>query len=191
MATSKSSRETHRERHGAPRRHYLCRGPSTPIQSGPQDKLKPRPTKMTALPCAVQIFPSASAPSHFTSRLNILRKTCRRCHPEPAVAGEGSAFRAHAKEKAESSGKLRPRNDSVSLLPQTVRPQPTRMFALPYVARISSSGATLTAQTRAARVLDATPTRALRDALLAEACWLCGSAEDGRRSRHPWLWWAA
>ena len=32
--------------------------------------------------------------------------------------------------------------------------------------------------------------RALVDALPPESCWRDGSAEDARRSRHPWPWWA-
>jgi hypothetical protein len=42
-----------------------------------------------------------------------------RCRPERS---EGSAFRANSKEKADSSGKIRPRNDNLSVFPQTVQP---------------------------------------------------------------------
>ena len=103
------------------------------------------------------------------SWLKSLRQKCRGRHPEPATAGEGSAFRARAEEKTGSSGKLRLRNDNRNIF---------------LVARISSSGAM--AQTRAPLAPDAMP--ALVDALPAEACWRDGSAEDARRSRHPSPW---
>jgi len=106
----------------------------------------------------------------FTSWLKRPRQKCSGCHPEPATEGEGSAFRAHAKEEADSSGKLRPRNDNLNIS---------------LVAPISSSGATALAQVRAAPVPDATLAPALRDAPRAAACWRDGSAEDARRNRHP------
>jgi hypothetical protein len=56
------------------------------------------------------------------------------------------------------------------------------------LARISFWGATRAAQTRAARAPDAMP--ALVDAPPAQAYWRDGSAEDARRSHHPWPWWA-
>jgi hypothetical protein len=77
----------------------------------------------------------------------------------------------HGQEKADFSGKLRLGNDNRDIF---------------LVALLSSSGAM--AQTRAALAPDAMP--ALVDALPAEACWRDGSAEDARRSRHPWPWWA-
>jgi hypothetical protein len=51
-------------------------------------------------------------------------KKSRGCHPEPAsFAGEGSAVRNKAKEKADSSPHQKPngvRNDTFSLFPQPV-----------------------------------------------------------------------
>jgi len=55
-------------------------------------------------------------------RLNSLRKKWSGCHAEPAEAGEGSAFRAKAKEKADPSGKRRLRDDNLRVFPQAVKP---------------------------------------------------------------------
>jgi hypothetical protein len=40
--------------------------------------------------------------------------------PNPRERGEGSAFAADAKEKADSSGKIRPRNDQLHIFSQAV-----------------------------------------------------------------------
>src|SRR5271154_3681398 len=55
-------------------------------------------------------------------RLNSSRKKWGGCHPDPAGAGEASAFRANVKEEADPSGKRRLRDDNLSVFPQTVKP---------------------------------------------------------------------
>ena len=61
-----------------------------------------------------------------TERLNRLGKS-RVCHPERApFAGEGSAVRKKAKERADSEPRQRPngvRNDTLSLFPHPARPR--------------------------------------------------------------------
>ena len=95
--------------------------------------------------------------------------------PNPRQRVRDLLFALTPNRKADPSGKLRPRNDNLAIF---------------LVARISSLGAARV-RIRGARVPDATLAPAHRDAPLAEACWLCGSAGDGHRSRRPWLWWAA
>ena len=55
-------------------------------------------------------------------RLNSLRKKRGGCDPDPAGAGEGSAFGANVKEKADPSGKRRLRDDNLSVFPRAVQP---------------------------------------------------------------------